>query len=121
MQRTTMITSVLLLFALCGATFGDDYRSSSKSEPVKITPREQAQLSELRQDLTRQVASIARFVAQDLGADPFRPPVKFTVTVDNSTSSAPTIEIEMDDLIVVGDGNGCVKDPPGISCECPCP
>jgi len=77
--------------------------------------------TKLRRQLTAQVNIIARIVAQDLklGRN-FRLPKKFTVKVDNSATPKQT-SIEMPDLVVTGDLDGCALDPPGISCECPCP
>jgi hypothetical protein len=110
---------LMLVVAAIGIARSQDHDNPSK-KPVRLRPAERARLVELRKELTDRVNTIARFVARDLGSPDSPPPRTFTVTVDNS-GAAPTIHIEMEDILVAGDGNGCAKDPPGISCECPCP
>ena len=91
----------------------------SRPKPVRWNRYEQARLRQLRKFLTRKVNKIARIVAEDLnpGRAEFNRPTKFTVEVD---TVAETVHIEMEDILVIGDGEGCAEDPPGVSCVCPC-
>jgi hypothetical protein len=121
-----IIMSGALLAFLSSSVLADGhfFRTAETRAPetdpkfVPMTTDGRAELTELREDLTQRVNVIARLVAQDLGSDNFKLPKKFTVEVDTSEGA---VHIEMEDIVVVGDGNGCASDPPGISCECPCP
>lgn len=106
---------VCALFLFAGACA---HHQNPRVETVPLSEDSQERLTELRETLTRTVNELAQSVSRDHGGSSVPPLERFTVSVSDGGES---IGIEMEPIIVIGDGNGCVKDPPGISCECPCP
>jgi hypothetical protein len=83
----------------------------------KVTKEDRVRLRRLNEEVRGRTEEIARIMSRYLGtqSQPVRK-VTFTLGEDNASD----VHIEMEPVIVVGDGKGCYDDPPGVCCECPC-
>lgn len=88
-------------------------------QKIQVSREERARMTKLTEEVTSRVQEMARIVRGNLGMDVNVPVGEFTMTT--GTPENPRIHLKFGPIIVVGDGNGCYADPPGICCECPCP
>lgn len=85
-------------------------------ETVPLSPEDLVRMRELRRQAETISEDMSSIIARTLGMEESEPVSEFTVTL------RPQAEIiEMSAIVVIGDGEGCFKDPPGVCCECPCP
>ena len=95
------------------------YEVKTKHKAVEVGQEDHARLSRLLEEVQGRVEEIARIVSRNLKTAQLFPVKRVTLT--SPTVEAPQTHIEMEPILVAGNGNGCYKDPPGICCECPCP
>ncbi|MBL7793808.1 MAG: hypothetical protein JNK77_15880 [Saprospiraceae bacterium] len=91
----------------------------SASTKLPFIGADSIQMKVLQRELVGSIDKIGVIIGTSLGKK-LSPVGKFIITVKGKGTSR-TVHIEMEPIIVTGDGNGCASDPPGISCECPCP
>jgi hypothetical protein len=73
----------------------------------------------LQRELVNRIDEIGKIVGNRLEKK-LSPVGKCWITL-KGTGTSRSVHVEMEPVIVSGDGNGCYLDPPGICCECPCP
>jgi hypothetical protein len=120
-RELTVILSAVVVLALAGCA-----HHRRPSAPVPLSSGDRARLAELRAQIADPIAEIAAIIARNPNLEPIGSlggvALCFTGRPDALTiRAAISSDIEFPDEIVIGDGEGCVLDPPGISCECPCP
>ena len=91
---------------------------------VPLSPEDIALIRQLVNEILVRVSEIDIIISTNGGTPPIGLVRKFTFSTDgyDTQGNPTTVDIEMDPITVIGDITlGCAKDPPGISCECPCP
>ncbi len=85
---------------------------------VQVSNDDRQRMARLYEEVIGRVAEMGQIVARNLEFGPRYPVSKFTLNV--GADAGRVVDIEFEPEPVIGDKNGCYKDPPGVCCECPC-